>query len=239
MSFKNLSQLRTLVRQKADIENDGNHVTDAEIDTYINSGIETLYSLLVDGTDGTLFAKNAGVLHKLGDNTYQLPSDFGQLISVDIFIGHTYIRSVQADPQDQAQLATQNYNGVAYTRHFLKWNVDQGRGELWVYPAPTNTVDLSAQYIPEPPSLSLDTDTLNFPTFWYQWVVYDAAIACSIKEESDPSALMSERQRIEVRVRDHIRSMTPTRVKTIRNVSRWDERNSRFALPTVNYRSGG
>lgn len=234
MAIKNLSQLRTLVRQKADIENDGNHVTDSEVDTYINSGIEALYSLLVDGTDGTLFSKNAGVLHKLGDFTYQLPSDFGQLVSVDLSIGNTYLRSMQADPQDQAQLSAQTYRATALTRHFLKWNIDQGRAELWVYPAPSDTSKLAVQYIPEPPALSLDTDTLNFPTFWYQWVVYDAAISCSIKEESDPSALMSERDRIEQRVRDHIRSMTPTRVKTIRDVSRWDASSSRFTLPTVN-----
>ncbi len=228
MAIKTLSQLRTLVRQKADIENDGNHITDAEIDSYINAGVEALYSLLTDGTDGTLFSKNAGVLHKLGTNTYQLPSDFGQLVSVDIFTGGTYVRSTQADPQDQAQLSQKVYQGSAYTRHFLKWNIEQGRGELWIYPEPSATVDVAAQYIPEPPVLSLDTDTLKFPTFWYQWVVYDAAISCSIKEESDPSALMSERERIERRVRDHIRSMTPTRVKTIRQASRWSVRSGRF-----------
>jgi hypothetical protein len=60
------------------------------------------------------------------------------------------------------------------------------------------------------------SDELKFPTFWYMFVVLDAAIKCLTKEESDPSALMAERERYERRVRDHINSMIPTQVKTIR-----------------------
>lgn len=231
MAFKTLSEIRTLVRQKADIENDGNHTTDTEIDVYINDAIATLTSLLVDGTDGTLFTKNAGVLHKLGDNSYQLPSDFSQLIDVSVNVQGHYIRSVEADPQAYAQLTSATYNGRAFTRHFLRWNREQGRGELFIFPEPTSTDDIAVQYIAETESLSLGTDTLNFPSFWYQWVVFDAAIQCANKEDSNPTALMQERQKVEKRVRDHIRSMTPTQVKSIRRTG--DRTRSRFYLPRV------
>lgn len=213
----NLSQIRTQVRQKADIENDGEHVTDTEIDGYINDSIRTLHSLLVDGTDGQLFAKNAGVLTKIGTYSYQLPSDFSQLVSVDIRVQNWYVRSIQADPQDYAQLTDlRNYGNWTPRRHFLRWSLAQNRAELFIFPEPTNTADVAVQYVPSAPTLSADTDNLRWPDFWYQWVVLDAAIQCVNKEESLSQPLAMERDRIERRIRDHIRSMTVTEVKTIR-----------------------
>lgn len=232
MAFKTLAQLREMVRQRADVENGGKHVDDAEVDTYINAAVEHCHSMLVDGTDGTLFAKNASGLTKLGTNSYQLPSDFSQLVSLDVKSGGTYLRSNQADPQDYAQLTLNAYGGSNHYHHLLRWNTAQGRGELFIFPAPTNTIDIAVQYIPEPPVLAADSDTLNWPTFWYQWVVLDAAIQISIKEESDPSALMAEREKTEKRVRDHIRAMTPTRVKQIRRVR--GGYYDRFRLPPIN-----
>ena len=201
---KNLSQLRDEVRQKADIENDG---------------ISLLQSLLVDGTDGQLFAKNAPNLVQLGDYSYQLPTDFSQLVSVDIrYQGH-YIRSFAADPQDYAHLTDLTETGYAsISRHFLRWNMSLGRPELFVFPA-RSVSDIAVQYIPAAPTLSLDSDVLGWPDFWNQWVVLDAAIQCLNKEESITSALSMEKEKVERRIRDHIRSMSTTEIQTIRKVS--------------------
>jgi hypothetical protein len=207
-----------MIRQKSDIENDGKHISDTEIDSYANDSISLLWSLLVDGTDGQLFAKNAGVLVKLGTYSYQLPGDFSQLVSVDIKYGSRYQRSAQADPQDYAQLT--EMTGAAYytaRSHFLRWSIEQNRAELFLFPEPTNTSDVAVQYIPTAPYLSLDSDTLNWPDFWYQWVVLDAAIQCTNKEESMAQPLLQEREKVERRIRDHIRSMTVTQIKTIRS----------------------
>jgi hypothetical protein len=229
---KTLLELRTMVRRRADMQDDGNFISDTEVDEYINDSIAVLYSLLTDGTNGTLFAKNATVLPKLGDNCYQLPGDFSQLIDISIHTGGTYIRSIEADPQDYAQYTEELTNPTLYTsRYFLQWNVEQDRFEIYIFPAPNNANDIACRYIPEPPQLSLDSDTLNLPTFWYQWVVFDAAIQCLNKEESDPSALMAERDKVEKRVRDHIRSMGVSTVKTIRK-PRMDYRHR---LPPINY----
>lgn len=213
---KNLSQLREMVRQKADIENDGKHISDAEVDSYINDSIKLLHSLLVDGTDGQLFAKNAGVLTKIGKYSFQLPSDFSQLVSVDIRVQNWYVRSLQADPQDYAQLTDlREYGHWMPRRHFLRWSIEQGRAELFIFPEP-QADKVAVQYVPVAPVLSLDADTLNWPDFWYQWVVFDSAIQCANKEESFNQALLQEKEKVERRIRDHIRSMTVTEMKTIR-----------------------
>lgn len=214
-----LSTIREQVRAKADIQNDGNHISDTEVDGFINDSIRHLHSLLVDGTDGQLFAKNAGVLTKVGTYSYQLPSDFSQLVSVDIRSGSRYIRSLAADPQDYAQLTDlENYGTWMPRRHFLRWSLAQGRGELFIFPEPAATADVAVQYVPSAPSLSVDSDNLTWPDFWHQWVVFDAAIQCTNKSENlaVSNALSVERGIIEKRVRDHIRSMTVTRFNTIR-----------------------
>jgi len=219
---KNLSYLRDQVRQKADIENDGQHVSDTEVDAYINDSIRRLHSGLVDGTDGQLFAKNAGVLTKIGTYSYQLPSDFSQLVSVDVKHGTNYIRSIQSDPQDYAQLTQLTGRSLYQERnHFLRWSLEQGRGELFIFPEPTNTSDVAVQYVPPAPKLSLDTDTLTWPDFWHQWVVFDAAVQCLNKAENQAgaNALSVERASTEKRIRDHIKSMTITRIKTIRTAT--------------------
>ena len=227
MAFKTLSQLRVLVRQWADIENDGNHITDDEVDSRINASAAFLHSMLTDGTNGSLFAKNAGVLVKLGDNSYQLPGDFSQLVDVSVKTGVTYVSSEEADPQDYAALAVLRSN-TRYTRHYLQWNVDQGRGELFMFPTPTNVSDIAVRYVPEFPILSLDADTFNLPSFLYMWVVLDAAIACAIKDESPAGGLAAERDRYERRLRDHIKSMSISTVRTIRS-----KRNGTLTPPDI------
>ena len=224
-----LSTLRAQVRAKADIENDGKHISDSEVDGYINDSIRLLHSLLVDGTDGQLFAKNAGVLAKVGTHAYQLPPDFSQLVSVDIKSGGHYRRSEQADPQDYAQLTKMTSRGIYSPRaHFLRWSLAQGRGELFIFPEPNATADVAVQYVPVAPTLSLDSDNLTWPDFWYQWVVFDAAIQCTNKGENlaQTNALSMEREKTERRIRDHIRSMTVTRVKTIRRNTRNNNRSN-------------
>lgn len=213
-----------MVRRKADIENDGNHITDAEVTSYINTAIEQLFSILVADTDGSLFAKNASAPTALGDNAYQLPSDFGNLVSVQVKKSGQYIRSVQADPEDYASLALLEDNGILTPyAHYLKWNIDQGRGEVFIFPAPSSTSDIAVRYVPTPPVLSLSTDELKLPPLWYQWVVLDAAVYCMLKEESDPSGLMAQRGAVEKQIRTSIRALKVTEFSTIRR-ARWGRR---------------
>ena len=124
-----------------------------------------------------------------------------------------------ADPQEYAQLSDlENYGNHMPRRHFLRWSLAQGRGELFIFPEPDATIDVAVQYVPSAPTLSQDADVLTWPDFWHQWVVFDAAIQCTNKGENfgASQALSAERATIERRIRDHIRSMSVTRIKTIR-----------------------
>ena len=217
--FKTLSELILLVRRKADIENAGLHVSDDEITDYINSAIAMLWSLLIDGTNGTFFAKVSPDLVKVGDNAYQLPSDFFKLVEVSIDWNNRYFPVTEADPQEYGILLKRPFVGRYYSRYFFQFNADQGRFELFIFPA-ADVDKILVRYIPAAQVLSLTTDELRLPSNWYEWVVFDATIQCMIKEESDPSVLIMEREKREQRLKDDIRSMTPATVETIRKMHR-------------------
>jgi hypothetical protein len=223
MAHKTLTELTLLVRRKADIENAHKHVSDDEIKDYLNSSIAMLWSLLIDGTDGSLFAKVSGDLRDIGGadgNSYQLPDDFYKLVELSIDRGNRMYPASEADPQEWGTLLRRPNVGAWQTRYFFQYNIEQGRFELFVFPKPRETNDLFVRYIPTAPMLSLGTDELKFPSNWDEWVVFDAAIQCLNKEESDPTPLMEEREKRERRLKDDIRSMAPATVGTIRRFGR-------------------
>jgi hypothetical protein len=227
MAFKTLTDLILSVRRKADIENAGQHVSDDEITGYLNSSIAMLWSLLIDGTDGSLFAKVSPDLLDIGGadgNSYQLPNDFYKLVELSIDRGNRMYPASEADPQEYGILLRRPNTGAWDTRYFFQYNVEQGRFELFVFPKPNATNDIFVRYIPTAPALSLGTDELKFPSNWDEWVVFDSAIQCLNKEESDPTPLMEEREKRERRLKDDIRSMAPATVSSIRRFGRINNR---------------
>ena len=100
-----------------------------------------------------------------------------------------------------------------------------------MFPAPP-VDELVVRYIPDAPQLEVDTDQLMLPADWTRWAVYDVAIKCNIKEESDPSPVMMEREKIERRIINDIKSQSVAQVKTIRDVIAWEE-GGRFTPPSI------
>lgn len=230
MAFQTLAQLRTKVRQKAGIENDGKHISDSEVDTYIQDAIYNLWNRLYDNTDGSLFAKLSDDLLAIGPNRYQLPDDFERMVEISTKIGSEYVKALEADPEQYGYLASQAYPQNTPAHFFIHWNTTEGRAELTLFPFPTNA-NLVVRYVPTAPEITLDTDTLKLPGFWYMWVVYDAAIQAQIKEEDDTSNLRAERDRIEQSILRSIDNIKLTRVQTIRKLST----QRRFRLPDPDF----
>lgn len=227
------ANVRDQIRRVADIETDGNHITDTEINEDLNSSLAALWAILVDASNGSLFSKLSPQLIQVGDNSFRVPVDFLRLVSVDIKRSGTFINSTEADAQRYVQLLQYAARNLTSSQHYLQWNQKQQWYELFIFPAP-ELADLVVRYIPTAPSFSLDTDNILLPADWVRWSVYDVGIKCNIKEETDPSPLMIERDKIEKRIINDIKSQSVAQVKTIRDVSEW-ENGGRFRLPPINY----
>lgn len=221
---KTLTLIEQGARRRADMEDDGNFISQAEARAYINQSIQTFWDFLLGEDGGSLFATVSPQLVKIGDNSYQLPDNFYRLVDVGIKTnGGKYARALQADQQEYAQLLTQTFQSVSYTRYFLHWNVDQDRFELFLFPEPA-VENILMRYIPKAPVLSLDSHTLNLPDSWVEWVEIDAAIKMLSKEESDPSALELQQQKLEMRILDAINEINKTGIKKIRDVAYFEDR---------------
>jgi hypothetical protein len=224
-----LTTLIDQVRKRANMEN-GTFVTDAEITHYINDEIHAVYSQMVNVDDGSLFATVAPTLSSVGDNAYALPSDFMRLVDVNIYTNARWIPATAADPQSYYALLSDTSTGDYGTRYFLRRNNSQDRYELYLFPSKL-VANIGVRYIPEPEALSTGSDTLKWSSNWHLAVVLGSAIKCLVKEESDPTGLMMERDRELSRVLKDVRAQKVSEIKTLRSVG--NRTRSRFRLPRI------
>ena len=111
----------------------------------------------------------------------------------------------------------------------------QERGEnvtILVPREPKEVANIGVRYIPDAETLSLGSDTLKWPSNWHVVPCLGAAIKCLVKEESDPSALIMERNAELERVLKDIRAQKVAEVKTIRDIGN-TSRTSRFRLNRI------
>jgi hypothetical protein len=221
-------------RRRADMENSANFVSDDEITHMLNDSIANIYAQMVNIDDGSLFAIMCPEVVSLGNNSYQLPSDYMRLVDVNIHTGSRWVPAFPADPQAYLSLLTRSYNGDHDVRYFVRLNVEQDRYEVFLFPS-KDVADIGVRYIQEAPELSVAGDTLNWPSNWHQPVVVDTAIKMLVKEESDPSGLIFEYERGLKRVLKDIRSQKVAEVKTIRDMGNRSKGRNPFYLPN----SGG
>ena len=184
---RTLAELRTQVRQLADIENAVAY-TDAEVNQLINDAIATLHQLLVQSWED--------------DYTEQqiIPTVDGQYdyaLSGAGAVGVFKVRSVEV------------LDGQVY-RPLSRWSFDNryvydtargrpaayrliGRESITLMPEPDGVYSLRVWLVPPPVELVADGDTYDGVSGYERFVVLDAAIRIGIKEESDVRAMVSER----------------------------------------------
>lgn len=197
-----LSQLRTAVRQRADMENT-TFVSDSELDSYINQSYFELYDLLI-----TLYEDyyvNAPYIFQTDGVTqqYPLPSDFYKLIGVDLGLtgnnnAWVTIRKFDFISRNRyvyPQLAN-TYLGVFNLRYRLVGNT------LMFIPVPSGAQYIRMWYIPRLTTLVAPTDTCDGISGWTEYIICDAAIKCLQKEESDCSLLMAQKAALLKRIED-------------------------------------
>ena len=217
MALKTLAQLRNQARSRADMEDDGNFVDDAEANDYVNESVSSLFDILADGDSSQTFAVSAPVLSQIGTNAYALPGDFYKLLSLDLFIGGRYIPAVPADVRQMASLAADPPQKEDL-RYILRFDMSTGGRFVYVFPE-VDPSALSVVYIPEPTVLVSDTDTFEGMNNWVEFVVVDAALKMLQKQEQETGPLQASRDRLVRRIRDHVRDIDQGTPAKIRDVS--------------------
>jgi len=221
-----LTDLITHVRERSNMER-SKFVTDDEIKHYINDEIFDLYAKMVNVDDGKLFATVSPTLVQVGNNAYQLPSDFMRVVDVNIYASSRWVPAYEADPQDYLRLQSQQYVGDYDVQYYLRLNQTAGRYEIFLFPA-KDVENIGVRYIPEAPRLTLGSDTLKWPSNWHEPVVVGAALKCLEKEESESSHLHIAKDRSVARVLKDVRAQAVSEVKTIRQIAGRNRRRRRY-----------
>lgn len=190
-----LAQLRTRVRQRADMEN-SQFVTDAELATFINASADFLYDILVGAFEDRYVAEAEGNTSSLtADGDLAIPANMHRLRGVDMETGGYWHELQRFEWRERNSL--RNLRGLSPegTRYALRGDT------IRLLPAPPAGLPLVVSYVPTRTPLALDTDTIDGVSGWEEWVVVDAARKCLMKEESDTTALERELAALDTRIK--------------------------------------
>lgn len=197
-----LLELRTAVRQRADIEN-SQFITDTELNSYINQSYFELYDLLVQKYGSHYFVSAPYSLTTDGTSEfYPLPTDFYKLVGLSAkFLGavsqYTPLKHGSfAEMQRYSGVSSQSLLGINDLLYTLTAN------NIWLAPVPPAGQALRMFYVPKLSTLSSDSDLVDGISGWTEYIICDAAIKCMQKEESDVTVLAAEKSSLIRRIED-------------------------------------
>lgn len=199
-----LASLKTQARQRADMEN-SSFVSDSELLALINNSYAELYDILVQAYGSNYFALETTLTMDQNTQKYALPSDFYKLLGVDLLIDGTYglatARYVTLDPfefQERNRFSNIVVSTVAGTYPNYRYRL---MGQYLRFIAPQTGDTIVVHYVPRVTLLVNDSDTVDGVNGFEEYIIIDAAIKMAIKEESDVSALMAQKQGIMNRIK--------------------------------------
>ena len=210
-----LAQIRTAAQQRADMVN-STFVTSAEWTSYINQALSFMYDEMVSAYGEDYFSASPVSITMDGTSqSYALPNGtlyssapaFYKLLGVDLAVNTSTSSWVTLKPftfSARNKRNQQNMNLVkGYTN--IRYRVNGNNLLFDVIPAGGQTIRI--WYVPRMTELSGESDTADGINGWLELAILHAAITAMIKEESDVTALMLQKQEMLQR----LRSMAPNR----------------------------
>lgn len=215
-----LLQLRTAVRQRADIVNSTQFFPDAELNSYINQSYFELYDLLVQKYGDNYFVQTPYSITTDGTNEfYNLPSDFYKIIGVDLGLSNkndswvTIKPFLMADRNRYSVPNFQSFYGVTNLRYKLNAN------QIWFTPIPAANQPIRLWYIPKMTTLNIDADTVDGISGWTEYIIIDVCIKIKQKEESDAAVFLKQKEDMMKRIESAAENRDAGSPKTVADVA--------------------
>ncbi len=190
-----LTQLRTWIRQRADLENNA-FVSDAELTDLINHALGEFQDILLSINGDMRAEKEAIFATGSGQRTYSLPADF---LSVTGVFWNPDSGQLEAIPQYMGSESQDDWLATG-------WSLFGGpkyrlqAGSIRFVPIPSATYQITLKYVPNGTVLALPGDTVDSVNYWDDWVVWHCVAVCNNKQETDPSFALQERERTKKRI---------------------------------------
>lgn len=210
-----LLELRDQARQRADQEN-SEFVTDSELTSYINNSIAELHDLLIQAYDSDYYLSEYTFTTVADQAAYDLPADFYKVRGVDL----------KLNGQNWFTIKKFTFNERNRFDDFGVWDVFGFSSvryrvmgsKIRFNPTPDNITNVRLWYIPVATKLVADTDTLDDLNAYSEYIIVDAAIKMMVKEESDPSALMAQKQALKRRIEEAANNRDAGNAESVKDI---------------------
>lgn len=190
MATMTVANIRTAADFKADMTN-SNFVSSAEQLTYINAAYRSFYDIITSRFEDYNLGTPTSFTIASGASTYTLASDFYKLAGIDRSTGNGEFYPLRNYPW-----RSRNRYQASFSRYGLHPRIGyRVMGQrIQFLPEDQAPGDYQIWYIPLPTALALETDTVEGYNGFEELVIINTAIRQLMKEESDVSLLMAERQ---------------------------------------------
>ncbi len=194
-----LATLRSEVRLQTDSVGDA-HLTDAEINGWINKGLRVLYGKII-ACDEDFYLTTSSISTTAGTLEYALPSDFRAVRGVDVSeAGQTItLRSYAFEERSRRSILATSSGGFR-PRYRIARNGVTGSAARILFDIDPGTRTYSLHYVPVPPALTVDADTVDGVLGFEDYAIAYAAARVRRKRDEDPSAELGEMARVEAEV---------------------------------------
>jgi hypothetical protein len=197
-----LSQLRTLSKQRADMEK-SSFVVESEWNNYINDSLKELYDLIIQKYGDDYYVEYVTITTDGTSSAYDLPdgSNYSSATPFYKFLGldlqlvsqqeQSWVTIRNFSFQDRNRYAVPNFQsfyGVTNLRYRLRGD------SIWLTPIPMAGQTLRLWYVPRCITLTSDSSETDCYGGWGEYVVIDAAMKALIKQELDISALVLQKK---------------------------------------------
>lgn len=202
-----LLSVRNQSKFRSDMVN-STFISDAEWNSYIANSYKELYDLLLSAYGNDYYVappvsfQTDGVNDKyaLPDGTlYSSAPAFYKLLGVDLQTQGGQIWQTLKPFNFTERNRYSPYGAqTLYRNTAIRYRLTGSN--VWFTPVPQSGLTMRLWYIPEPATLSADTDTFDGISGWEEYVIIDSAIKALQKEESDVSILMAQKQAMLARI---------------------------------------
>lgn len=202
---RSLANLRAEVRDRADIEN-SDHITDAQVDRYINQSGAALHAMLVEHCEdefvelfsGTTDAASGGITSISLNTEAEVTAGAYKILGVEVTTNGVRSELSRWNWKSRPALLA---DGVSGPPHFYRWV----SYTVQIIPSVPTATPYVIAAIPPYVDLAEDDDTLDGRDGWEEWIVWDAAIKAMVKEETDTREAVAERDRVLLRIKSQMK----------------------------------
>lgn len=186
-----LDALRDRIRARGEVSS--TYLTDAELTDWINESYAELYDIILDASASNLPLDTQSVSIVAGTGEYTLDTDYYRLKGVDVdYEGRQY--SLRRFTWSERNGAVSN-NGTPLYSFYHEFG-----SKIYIRPTPQWSGTLTVWFIPNPPLLVNDTDTIDTYAGWDEYVVLDVLFKAAVARDIDPSAISVQKDAAKKRI---------------------------------------